>query len=157
MKKRFIGLFLLACFAIAALSITGCEAKEEPINSPSPSAAPTDKPTEKPTEAVSPSPSVSPEASGGADASPSASPSQSAGADEISGFIEGGIVDPDDVPDVTAIFSEGEEYAGDAIQSITYKLHEGRQTYYVVLQGAGGERRFYVYSDLSVTSAEDGN
>ena len=38
-----------------------------------------------------------------------------------------------------------------AIQSVTYKLYEGRQAYYVVLQGEGeASHPIYVFADGSI-------
>ncbi len=152
MKHRMIGLFLLVC--MTAAFVTGCAPKNaKPMGTPAPTSAPTERATERATDA--PSPEASASAGAEVSVSPSAGASETAGADEISGFMEGGIVDPEDVPDVAKIFADGAEYAGSEIQSITYKLHEGRQTYYVVLQGTGGERRYYVFPDMSVIPAEE--
>ena len=155
MKKQSIWLAALACILTVMFAATGCAVRGGSlVNSP----APTSSATAKATAGVTDGPTASPMASATADekVTDSASPSASAG-DTISGFMEGGIIDPDDVPDIVKLFAEGEEYAGAEIQSITYKLHEGRQAYYVVLQGAGSERRFYVLPDLSVISADENN
>ena len=64
-------------------------------------------------------------------------------------------MDPEDVPELTAMLAGQTEYADMKVQSITYKLYEGRQAYYVVLQGEGdASHPIYVFADDSIVSAE---
>lgn len=148
---------MLLCIAAFALAGTGCARSGEGLISPtaSPAASPTAtagaSPSPKSTEAPSAGPSA--EASPSAETTAEASPSADAG--DISGFMEGGIVDPDDVPQLTAWLERAGGYDDARIQSVTYKLYEGRQAYYVVLNGAdNAERRVYVFADGTVTPAE---
>ncbi len=69
--------------------------------------------------------------------------------------MEGVVVDPDDVPQVVALLSKHSDYKDMAIQSITYELYEGRQAYYVVLQGEGeASHPVYVFADESIVRDE---
>ena len=142
---------LLGLLAAAAL-LSGCNAKDAKhgaLPSVSPSASATAG-AKTPSATASAAPSETANAS----LSPSVSPSET-GAAGIEGFIEGGIVDPEDAPKLTALLKEKAEYADMAIQSITYKLREGRQAYYVVLQGAGdASKPLYVYADGTIEEAE---
>ena len=75
--------------------------------------------------------------------------------DRIDGFMEGAIVKPEDVPELMKLLSEDEEYKDLSVQSITFKMYEGRQAYYVVLQGEGdASRTLYVFGDDTII-AED--
>lgn len=156
MKKNLraaLAVFALCC--IAAATLCGCKGNGGmPMGSPEASAMPSASASAeatRPAATQQASPSPSAEASAEATQQAGASPSAS---DNIEGFMEGGIVNPDDVPDITRMFAEGADYAGMEIQSITYKLFEGRQAYYVVLQGMDAERRYYVFADGSVTPAD---
>ena len=125
---------------------------------------------------LSTSPSLSPEASAAAYASQAPSPSPliteegspsptgseeaggAAEADAIPGFMEGSIVDPEDVPELMAQLADHDDYKDMTVQSVTYKLYEGRQAYYVVLQGEGeATHPIYVFADGSVTDDVDGS
>ncbi|MCR5809510.1 MAG: hypothetical protein K6G56_08135 [Clostridiales bacterium] len=153
-KKKLLPLLL----ALTVLLAAGCSKKiGEPDNSAKPSASPKataeTSPSAMASESPMTSPSGSPEAS--PDASPDTSPDASQEADAIPGFMEGEIVDPDDVPSLVALLAEHEGYRGMSIQSITYKLFEGRQAYYVILQGEGeASYPVYVFGDDTVVPAE---
>ncbi len=157
MKKRSFKFLLplLLCAASAAMLACGCAANKQ---SATPSARPSTAPnatqgTAMPTAgaAVGITPGVTADVTAGADAS--AHPSQKA--DSITGFMEGGIVDPEDVPELIALLKNSTEYADMTVQSVTYKLFEGRQAYYVVLQGNGeASHPIYVFADDSIISAE---
>ena len=164
MKKLyfFAAALLVICAAVLPAVFAGCSPDDlgpGPIASPDASPAASAAPS--PSTAPTPRPSASAAASAMPSESAVQSPTASQAADatqrtgSIEGFMEGGIVDPEDAPEVTALFAEGEEYAGMTIQSITYKLYEGRQAYYVILQGIGVEdRAFYVFADGSVIGAD---
>lgn len=157
MKKRSFKLAaaLLLTAMLAAAAGCACTGGKTPMPSARPSASPL-------MPSASPSARPTQEAMNTAEASlsPSANASEAAsspGADAIEGFMEGGIVDPDDVPELTALLSRSTEYADMAIQSITYKLYEGRQAYYVILQGEGdASHPVYVFADDSIVPAEMG-
>lgn len=150
---------LLICFA-------GCAGgKGSPKGTAKPSASPkaTESPAPSPSASTSPESSASPSASTGPEGStspegsvdPSASASPDAAAGGIEGFMEGAVVDPDDAPQLVKLLSEHSDYRDMAIQSVTYKLYEGRQAYYVVLQGEGeASHPIYVFADNSII--EDG-
>lgn len=151
--KKLLPVLLAVIFAAA---FAGCHARTEG-NTPSSSTPP------KTTANASMSPDVS--GSPGADASgdpmgssqPSGSPGTSGNpADVIEGFMEGVVVSPEDAPFVVETLSRHADYKDLAIQSITYKLFEERQAYYVILQGEGdASRTVYVFPDGSVVSPED--
>ena len=72
--------------------------------------------------------------------------------------MEGAVINPEDAPFVVETLSRHAEYKDLAIQSITYKVFEERQAYYVILQGEGDASiRVYVFPDGSVVSAENGD
>lgn len=145
---RKITVLLLAA-AIAA-AFAGCRgrlqmpgASAEPSAAPSQNASPME--SEAPTESGAPTEAAVSEAPSDM---PSGDPSAMPGEDAIEGFMEGVVVDPDSVPELTEIISRSGDYDGMAIQSVTYKLYEGRQAYYVVLQGEGdASRQLYVFAD----------
>lgn len=143
----------LLLIAAIAFTIAGCHTKVEPAKT---SAQPTASPTAsaKPAESASPSPSVSPGATEGGmgSASPSSSPDASGmPSGGIDGFMEGVVVDPETVPELIELLGRHPELQGLAVQSITYKLYEGQQAYYVVLQGEGdASRTVYVLADDTV-------
>ena len=150
--KIFLPLLLLAAIL---LTIAGCHKTIEPATpSASPSAKPSASPaaSAKPTESAAPS--VSP--SGDASQSPSAGPSGSPDASGmptggIDGFMEGVVVDPETVPELIELLAKHKDLQGLAVQSITYKLYEGQQAYYVVLQGEGdASKTVYVLADDTV-------
>ena len=71
--------------------------------------------------------------------------------------MEGLVIDPEDLPETLRALTEKAEFAGMQVQSVTYKLYEGRQAYYVVLQGAGeATHPVYVFADGSITDADPG-
>lgn len=146
----------VALIASAAL-LAACAGK---VIGPENTSAPTGKPTAEPTASAAagtPSPlptaetepSASPEGSMEPGGSESASGTQST--DEITGFMEGFVVDPETVPELIDRLSGHEAYKDMAVQSITYKLYEGRQAYYVVLQGEGeASHPIYVFADGNI-------
>jgi len=165
--KRILPLMLAA---VMAGTLAACAAKLEtpggnasPTNSPRPSASPA------PSAAASAEPSASPEASADPSGSPETSgdPSGSPDASDgpmdspgntgdvtgmIEGFMEGVVVDPKDVPELIAMLAAKEDYKDMSVQSITYKTFEGRQAYYVILQGEGeASHPVYVFADDTVT------
>ena len=152
---RFFKIILpLVLIAAIILTLAGCHRTiDTPKTTASPSASP--KATAGTTAGATSSPSSSPMTTDGAktSASPSGSPDASGmPAGEIEGFVEGMVINPDDVPHLTEVLGKHSEYQGLAIQSITYKLFEGRQAYYVVLQGEGdASRTLYVFADDSIT------
>ena len=154
MKKR--SFYLTAALLLTALIAVAAGCACTGAKTPTPSARPSASPL-MPSASPSASP-TKPQASAEASVSPSAGASEAApsqGTDSITGFMEGGIVDPEDVPELTALIKRSAEYADMAVQSITYKLYEGRQAYYVVLQGEGdASHPIYVFADDSIVSAE---
>lgn len=165
MKKKSVLLLtaMLLCTAVIALFASGCAknggmSMETPKPSAAAGASASPKASASPSQTASASPSAEATGALGSETAmtegASASPSADVGA-SIEGFMEGGIVDPDDVPELTALFAKAEEYKDAAIQSITYKLYEGRQAYYVVLNGTeGAERTVYVLGDGSIIPAD---
>ena len=135
--KRIVPLLAAAAMITA---FAGCRGKlQNPKTTAKPSASPV------PTETAGPSASPSAEAT----ADPSGT--EGAAGDTIEGFMEGMVLSPDDVPELTKRLSEKSGYEGMTIQSVTYKLYEGRQAYYVVLQDEGeASRPVYVFADGSV-------
>jgi hypothetical protein len=151
---RIIKIFLpLVLLAAILFTTAGCHMKIDPAK---PSAGPSASPTAsaKPTEKASAAPSASP--SGDASQSPSAGPSGSPDASGmptggIDGFMEGVVVDPETVPELIELLAKHKDLQGLAVQSITYKLYEGQQAYYVVLQGEGdASKTVYVLADDTV-------
>ena len=151
--RIFRSIMPLVLLAAILFTAAGCHSM---IGTAEPSALPSVSPTAsaKPTESAAPSPSVSPGATDGADSSlsPSGSPDASFLPEGgIDGFMEGVVVDPESVPELIELLSKHTELQGLAVQSITYKLYEGRQAYYVVLQGEGdASKTVYVLADDTV-------
>lgn len=133
--KIAIALLLAALIASAAL---GCAGKrEEPMNTQTPSDSPRGTEGFLPTEDTA-----------------SVKPTEKT-EDRLDGFMEGAVVKPEDVPELMKLLSEDEEYKDLSVQSITFKMYEGRQAYYVVLQGEGdASRTLYVFGDDTII-AED--
>ena len=147
---------MLLCAAALVLSLTGCARDGKDVLKPT--ASPMTEAAASQTAKPSPSPTAEAkqtETAGSAEpsVSPSAGASEQAGEGGIDGFMEGGIVDPDDVPMLREVISRSDDYKDSQIQSVTYKLYEGRQAYYVVMNGAP-ERRLYVFADGSIIPAE---
>ena len=134
MAAAAAALIMLAALAGCAGRLSAPNEKNKATESAVPSAKPTSAPTESslPTDAL---PSASPEGTGGV----------------IEGFMEGKVVDPADVPDVVALLANEAAYKDMTVQSITYKLFEGRQAYYVVLMGEGeASHSVYVFADKTI-------
>lgn len=155
--KKLLKVFLPALLILLMLaSMTGCmKKKDEPRGTAKPSAAPS--PSPEATSGASETPLVSggpsPEPSSEPSAEPSQGPSESAEAlfptDAIEGFMEGSVISPEDAPELARFL--GSRFPGMSIQSITYRLFEDRQAYYVVLQGEGeASHPVYVFADGSV-------
>ena len=151
MRKFFKAALPIILAAMFLISLSACHKRVE--TNPTPSNSP--KASVSPTESASTRPSASPKTTDNAagSASPSGSPMTSTmptGA-PIEGFVEGMVIDPDDVPHLVQLLAEHDEYKGLAIQSVTYKLRGGRQAYYVILQGEGdASRRVYVFADDTI-------
>ncbi|MBR4435469.1 MAG: hypothetical protein IKS90_05155 [Clostridia bacterium] len=156
MKNQFT-LFMAAVLVAAAMFLPACSKvdSDEPtqdaagMHSPAPSAKIVD---------VSASPDLSAPPSSDA-LTPSASPEASASPDperSIDGFMEGNIVDPSGIPDITRVLDR--EFPDYSIQSVTHEYYDGRQTYHIVLQGNGDlSRSVYVLSNGTIilpTSAD---
>ena len=139
MAAAAAALMMLAALAGCAGRLSAPNEKNKATESAVPSAKPTTAPTESslptetlPTETL---PSASPEGTGGV----------------IEGFMEGKVIDPADVPDVVALLANEAAYKDMTVQSITYKLFEGRQAYYVVLMGEGeASHSVYVFADKTI-------
>ena len=144
---------LLPAIALT-LALTACKMNPTtPERTAAPSLSPEASASAEASPSLSPSPSPSPLMTD--EASPSPAGSEDAGgtaeANAIPGFMEGSIVDPADVPELMAQLSEHADYKDMTVQSITYKLYEGRQAYYVVLQGEGeAAHPVYVFADGSI-------
>ena len=155
-KIRFFkGILPLTLAALLVLALAACSGKPgDPAKTPSPTSSP------RPTAAASASPEASappsPEASDSA--GPSAEASLSPGASERTGsvaglenFVEGSVVDPKDVPELTALLLADERYRDMSIQSVTYRTFEERKAFYVVLQGDGeASHPVYVFEDGTI-------
>ena len=137
MTAAAAALMMLAAFAGCAGRLSAPNEKNKATESPAPSSRPTSAPTEStiPTESSLPAetlPSASPEGTGGV----------------IEGFMEGKVLDPEDVPEIVSLLANKSEYRDMTVQSITYKLFDGRQAYYVVLMGEGeAAHPVYVFAD----------
>lgn len=141
--KRILAVLMCAA---ALFSLAACSRR---VTDPKGTAKPSLQP--RAAESAMPSPSADATES----MTPSQSPSSTGAEGEISGFMEGTVVDPDDAPELTAALAKLEEYKDMAIQSVTYKLYEGRQAYYVILQGEGeASHPVYVFADGSVVPEE---
>ena len=134
----------IAAALAAVVALAGCSKRiTDPVGTAKPSLSP------RTTETAGPS--ASPSAAATDTASPGNTAEASHEPGSITGFMEGGVVDPDDVPELVAALAEHEEYRDMSIQSITYKLYEERQAYYVVLQGEGeATHPVYVFADGSI-------
>lgn len=150
---------ITALLALTLLFAVGCGRR---MDTPGKTTEPSSKPSASP-DMVSASPSAEASEQAGSSyepsespmGSPDASPDASQSADAIEGFMEGVVVDPDDVPKLVSLIREHADYRDMAIQSITYKLVDGRQAYYVVLQGEGeASHPIYVFGDDTVVPAE---
>lgn len=149
MDKFFKTICLLLALALP-LALTACGmAEDKPKATASPSLSPEASAAAHASQAPSPSPLITEEGS------PSPTGSEEAGgaaeADAIPGFMEGSIVDPEDVPELMSQLADHDDYKDMTVQSVTYKLYEGRQAYYVVLQGEGeATHPVYVFADGSI-------
>lgn len=165
--KKFFKVFLpLLIVAAMIAALGGCSNRQggvtpsaKPSANPgsSPSAGASDEPMGSEGNSAEPSmePSIIPSGDPSADPSPdpSAGPSESADplfpTDAIEGFMEGEVVDPENAPELMRFLEA--RYTGMGVQSITYKLFEERQAYYVVLQGEGeASHPVYVFADGTV-------
>lgn len=157
--KRWLSLLLIAAFALA---FAGCSKKlSAPKDTAAPSKSPVTSPSQNAQIRASDRPSASPtdEAKQTAQSSEEASekPGETSGADSIEGFMEGSIVKPEDAPALVKLLAERSEYKDMSIQSITYKLYDGRQAYYVVLQGEGeASHPIYVFADDTIIEDDMG-
>lgn len=163
MKKFLIAVCALTA-AAATLVCASCAGKPAaPANTARPSANPTASaaPAETAAASASPDASMLPDVSASPDASmlpegsrepgETAGPGSTEGENEIDGFMEGFVLDPDDLPEMLRALTQKADYAGYAVQSVTYRLYDGRQAYYVVLQGEGeASHPVYVFADGSV-------
>ena len=154
---------ILTAIVVVSLALTGCGGGND---DPKPTDSPTTRPTVQATQTVRPTnqvtvqPSPSPSASESPNTSESAMPTTGASEEpgDIEGFMEGGIVDPKSVPELTQLLSDSEEFGDMSIQSITYKTYEGHQAYYVILQGEGAaSRSIYVLSNNSILIPSEEN
>ena len=149
MDKFFKTICLLLALALP-LALTACGmAEDKPKATASPSLSPEASAAAYASQAPSPSPLITEEGS------PSPTGSEEAGgaaeADAIPGFMEGSIVDPEDVPELMSQLADHDDYKDMTVQSVTYKLYEGQQAYYVVLQGEGeATHPVYVFADGSI-------
>lgn len=158
MKKISNGILLVVLCAALAICFIACSGRN---NGP--------ETTERPTHGVGTTPSImqTPVAQNTPDniiANPSPSPqgtndvNASPGVGEtIEGFMEGKVVDPDDVPDIVKALKDSEKYGKMTVQSITQELYEGRHAYKVTLQGEGSaSETVFVYPNGEIVGAEDG-
>lgn len=158
---------LITMAAVFAVTLAACAGgMGEAMNTPKPSALPS--PSASPTMSAEPSgsPDVSPSA--GASADPSGSPEASedvvstAGTGSVTGmidgFMEGAVIDPSEVPDLVRLLASRDEYKDMSIQSITYKMFQDRQAYYVILQGEGeASHPLYVFADDTIMAEDTDN
>lgn len=164
--KKFLPILLMALLAIS-LTVTGCMGNgddiiptAEPTETTRPTSTPRPTETTTPTEVMTEQPSGSPDTTGDVNITQDANATEgSEGAGNIPDFVEGSIVNPDDVPELVQLLSESSEYGDMKIQSITHKTYEGKQAYCVVLQGEGSaSTTVYVLADNSiVTPRENSN
>ena len=146
---------VIAAALLAAGALAGCgmgSGAAKPTAGPSALPEMTGRASQAPSAEASAEPSASPEASvpAGTEAARSEEPDGS-GQGGIPGFMEGAVVDPETVPELMAALGERADYRDMAVQSVTYKLYEGRQAYYVVLQGEGeATHPVYVFADGSI-------
>ncbi|MBR3382678.1 MAG: hypothetical protein IKG85_06535 [Clostridia bacterium] len=148
LKKLFAAL-LAAALAAALCACTKSMDEHVPNGSPAASETAEAGRSAGPTPEASEQQTAPAEASASPEASETAEGSEPAGG--LEGFMEGEIVDPDSVPELIAMLAERADYKDMAVQSITYKLYEGRQAYYVVLQGEGeAAHPVYVFADESI-------
>lgn len=157
MKKLLIAVCAVTAAAAALICASCAKKPAEPVNTARPSANPTASasPTQTAAASASPDVSASPDASvqpdGSREPDASASPGSAEGDNEIDGFMEGLVLDPKELPEMLRALTQKDEYAGYAVQSVTYRLYDGRQAYYVVLQGEGeASHPVYVFADGSV-------
>ncbi len=131
-----------ACFAGCAGKLSAPNEKNKASESPKPA----------PTQSALPS-ETAPGGSTLPSDMPSGEPSSSPGdvTGMIEGFMEGMVVDPESVPKLMELLAGNSNYKDMSVQSITYKLFEGRQAYYVVLQGEGdASHPVYVFGDDTI-------
>jgi hypothetical protein len=150
---RTAAALLLAAAMLAALS--GCAKK---VTEPKKTAAPTMKPAA--TDTAEPSDPALPSETALASESPEASQSPDSSGGPVStegklsfseGFMEGKVVDPDDVPELIELLKNDSRFKDMSIQSVTHKYYEERQAYYVVLQGEGeASHPIYVFADGTI-------
>lgn len=149
--KRLFGLFTAAVILFAmplACSKKGMnEATQDAYasGSPSPSA-------ELNTARPSASPDAGPTANAGTETGvPSASPDVSASPkpEDIDGFMEGSVVSPESIPEITRVIDR--QFPNHSITSVTHEYFDGRQTYHIVLMGSGElARSLYVLSNGTI-------
>ena len=161
MKKYLKTVLPLALAAALILSMGGCTKRSDskPRGTEGPAMSPSARATEEAAATASAQASAEPSAQASAEPSAEASPLPSAdpsGSPEtlfptgdIEGFMEGEVVDPEAVPDLVRLLEA--RFPGMKLQSVTYKLFEERQAYYVVLQGEGeASHPVYVFADGTV-------
>ena len=150
---RTAAALLLAAAMLAAF--TGCSKK---VTDPKKTAAPTMKPAAADT--AKPTGSPLPSETAGASESPAASQSPDSSGGPVStegklsfseGFLEGKVLDPEDVPELIELLKKDSRYKDMSIQSVTHRYYEDRQAYYVVLQGEGeASHPIYVFEDGTI-------
>ena len=140
--KKFIP-FMMALLLIAA-TMMGCGMMGNVKPTPSPSIKPSANPT------------VNPTASPLATKSPVGTDGGGTGAlGEIPNFMEGSVVDAEDVPEIVKAIEA--KYAGASIQSITHETYLENQVYHIVLNGAAdGTTQVYVQPDGTIIPYENG-
>ncbi|MCH5278920.1 MAG: hypothetical protein J1E60_03930 [Christensenellaceae bacterium] len=121
---------------------SGAEGSGSPMESPSGSMNPNNSPEGSEGPLGSDEPSGSPNGS--------AEPGNTDdGNGDITGFVEGKVIDQDDAQDVVDIVKR--EFANRSIQSIVFEEIQGRQAYKVTLQGEGElAKNIYILGDGSV-------
>lgn len=158
MKKISNSILLVVLCAALAICFIACSGKN---NVP--------ETTERPTHGVEATPSIvsTPEAQNTpgnmiTDTSPSPQGTNDVNASPgigeiIEGFMEGKVIDPDDVPDIVSALKDSEKYGSMTVQSITHELYEGRHTYKVTLQGEGSaSETVFVYPNGEIAGTENG-
>ncbi len=138
--KKLLPILIMSSLLLAL--VTGCT----PNTPVKPSPVPTH--SAAPTAVLTPAPTMSAEPT----VAPSGSPS--AGADEISGFVAGTVVDPKDVPDIVAAINK--KYPKAEITSITHALYKDMQVYHITMTGTDdGTTQVYVRPNGTILPYED--
>lgn len=168
--KRTFSFIAAALLVLAACGGVACSKSDTGRPTAAPSSGPTVSPTRdsmlrpsaspsvsaSPAASASPDVSASPDMSAGPMVSPgmspggSMSPNTTPGVDAtIDGFMEGKVIDPSEIPEITAVINR--EFPEHTIQSVTHEYYEGQQVYRIVLQGEGElSRVLFVYPNGSI-------